>query len=121
MAPGGRLVINVPAWQYMYCSFDKVQGHVKRYIPDVLKKELDAAGFDVEKFTFWGMSLWPVLCLRKFLLQFFPEKEAMGVTYPSSPFVDCVMGVMMRLELLLGSWWPFGTSVMAVAVKRPNV
>lgn len=121
LTEGGRLIVNVPAWPYLYSSYDKVQGHVKRYTMDVLKKELDAAGYDIQKITYWGMVLWPIVCLRKFLLRFFPEKDAVRVSYPSSPFVDFIMGIMMRMELLLGSRWPFGTSIMAVAVKRENI
>ncbi len=116
----GSVVINVPAWPCLYSSFDKIQGHVKRYTTGDLRSELDAAGFDIVKITYWGMTLWPGGVLRKVFLRFFPEKEAFNVSYPSSPLVDFVMGVVMRMELLLGSCWPIGTSIMAVAVRRIN-
>ena len=48
LMPGGRAVIYVPAGQWLYSSLDDALGHRCRYSPKMLRKELEAAGFELE-------------------------------------------------------------------------
>ena len=48
LAPGGRLVLYVPASQRLYSSLDEVLGHRTRYDRPMLERELAAAGFRLE-------------------------------------------------------------------------
>lgn len=114
---GGKLVVNVPAWPSLYSSFDKVQGHVKRYVLRDLKEELNAAGFEVRVITYWGMLLLPVIWIRTVLLKLIPRLGTVKACSTSNAFTDLVMSWVMRIELL-ASRWPWGTSVMAIAVKK---
>jgi hypothetical protein len=40
LAPGGHLLILVPAFNYLYSPFDKAIGHFRRYDKKILKAEL---------------------------------------------------------------------------------
>lgn len=47
LAPGGRLVLFVPAFPILYSSFDRRFGHHRRYRRVALKSLVEAAGFRV--------------------------------------------------------------------------
>lgn len=119
LKPGGRVVINVPALPWLYSKYDKVAGHVQRYTRTSLRRELDAAGFDVEKMAAWGMSMVPLLLIRKFILCFCPEDKVIKTGFqPMSPLVGRILDFMRRVECKLFSNVPIGSSLMVVARKR---
>jgi SAM-dependent methyltransferase len=66
--PGGFLIINVPALQWLYSEYDRVVGHVKRYDRASLAAELASCGWTIIETRFWGMSMVPILLARKLIL-----------------------------------------------------
>ncbi|HET9228106.1 MAG TPA: glycosyltransferase, partial [Thermoanaerobaculia bacterium] len=50
LQPGGRLVLYVPQGQHLYSSLDEVLGHRCRYSREMLKAELEEAGFRLDEF-----------------------------------------------------------------------
>jgi len=66
IAPGGRLVINVPAGQWAYSSYDRAAGHVRRYSIDTLRSVAKRNQLELVKWSYWGLPLAPVLLVRKF-------------------------------------------------------
>lgn len=51
----GRVVILVPAYQFLYGKRDKNIGHFRRYTRNGLKKKLKESGFDVIESRYWNM------------------------------------------------------------------
>ena len=49
LKPGGRLLVFVPALQWLYSDFDRQVGHLRRYRRGALAEAARAAGFEVEK------------------------------------------------------------------------
>jgi SAM-dependent methyltransferase len=47
--PGGKLVILVPAYPWLFNSMDKAVGHFRRYRQDELESRLAAAGWEVQR------------------------------------------------------------------------
>jgi len=61
LAPGGRLVLLVPALQTLYGTLDEALGHCRRYVPRELRDKLAATGFltrHVEYFNLAGIPGW---------------------------------------------------------------
>jgi SAM-dependent methyltransferase len=52
LAPGGRLLIYVPAFPVLYTSMDRKVGHVRRYTRATLLAATDAAGFATERVAY---------------------------------------------------------------------
>src|SRR5918993_4430300 len=52
MAPGGPIVITVPAMQWAFSSWDTELGHHRRYSRRGLRNDLTAAGFDVRSVSY---------------------------------------------------------------------
>lgn len=56
LAPGGRLVLLVPALPAIYGSLDRMLGHFRRYTPELLRKRYALAGFDVEHLEWFNLA-----------------------------------------------------------------
>jgi glycosyltransferase involved in cell wall biosynthesis len=54
LEPGGRAVIYVPQGPGLYSSLDEVLGHRCRYTPEMLRGELESAGFRVQSLSFFN-------------------------------------------------------------------
>jgi len=68
LAPGGNVVINVPALQSMYSKFDQAVGHFRRYDIDSLRRIAQRNGMTVAALSYWGLPLTPLLLVRKLWL-----------------------------------------------------
>jgi SAM-dependent methyltransferase len=49
LKPNGRLLIYVPAMQWLYTHLDRRIGHVQRYSMRTLSRSLESAGFSIER------------------------------------------------------------------------
>jgi len=61
LEPGGRLVLLVPAFQFLYGSVDRAIGHYRRYTRRDLAPKMRQAGFEVEDSFYMnviGMAGW---------------------------------------------------------------
>ena len=68
LAPKGRLILNVPAGQWAFSSYDKAAGHVRRYSVGMLKQTASRNHLEMEKCSYWGLPLIPTLMVRKLWL-----------------------------------------------------
>lgn len=65
LAPGGRLVITVPAYQALWSRHDDVNGHHRRYRASLLRARLETAGFVIDRLTYFNTVLLPgIACVR---------------------------------------------------------
>ncbi len=64
----GRLIILVPANNYLYSKRDKNIGHYRRYSKNQLKSKLEKAGYKIIKIRYWNMlGFFPYLIFEKIL------------------------------------------------------
>ena len=61
MAPGGFLLISVPAHQHRFGSADELVGHYRRYGKDQIVATVETAGFTVRRVEAYGFGLGHVL------------------------------------------------------------
>jgi hypothetical protein len=47
LAPGGWVLVSVPAYQSLFCAHDRALRHFRRYAPNALKVVLEASGLAV--------------------------------------------------------------------------
>jgi SAM-dependent methyltransferase len=57
LAPGGHLLVSVPAWQHLFGPADEAAGHIRRYAPEELEGRLREAGLEPCWVSGYG---WPV-------------------------------------------------------------
>jgi hypothetical protein len=116
LTSGGTLVLNLPAYQWLYSAHDRAVCTSRRYTRTRLHELLQAAGFASIKTTYWNTFLFPLMVLRRMLTRTRDGSDV--IRYPMP--VDLTFRALMRLESILlrhGFTLPFGGSVLAVAVK----
>jgi SAM-dependent methyltransferase len=126
LAPGGRLVLTVPAHQSLWSYADSHAGHYRRYSVAQLKQVLAASGLRVEYCTQFMTVLFPIMWLGRRLatLRQKPgrqgERELFQRELCVVPIVNGLLTRLLELEApLIGGRWrlPLGASLLAIAVK----
>ncbi|MEO5717220.1 MAG: class I SAM-dependent methyltransferase [Chthoniobacterales bacterium] len=114
LRPGGVLIVNVPASMMLYSRYDTVAGHVRRYRSATLGKVFREAGLRPEVLRYWGMSMVPVLLVRKACLSLMGPKETIRFGFaPPNAAANLVLSSLMKIETALPFPAPFGTSLLA--------
>ena len=116
LASGGTLVLNLPAYQWLYSAHDRAVYTSRRYTRTRVHELLRAAGFTRVRTTYWNTFLFPLMVLRRMLTR---TKDGSDVVEYPRP-VNLTFRAIMHLEsalLQLGFTLPFGGSVLAFAVK----
>ncbi|TAL87879.1 MAG: class I SAM-dependent methyltransferase [Rhodanobacter sp.] len=116
LAPGGRMLITVPAYQWMWSAHDVFLHHKRRYTAKSLRKALADAGLRVERVSYFNMWLLPLAMLARLKDRMTPGARSPGSAVPSA-FVNRVLFSIFRSErhLLDGFALPAGVSLLAVA------
>ena len=119
MRPGGELIINVAAFDFLRGSHDIAVDADRRYTRPQLRKLLQQAGFCVSRLTYWNMTLLPVIAMLRWQTRKRPSGEERS-DFTSLPLgVNAALTQLVRFELMLSSVvpLPFGTSLLAHAIK----
>ncbi|HTL68156.1 MAG TPA: class I SAM-dependent methyltransferase [Lacunisphaera sp.] len=117
LAPGGRLVLTMPAYAWMYSYHDKQVGNLRRYDRGEVLRMLHDAGFGEARGTYWNTLPFPLAVLRRKML---PPPETGSDVFVFPRPVEAVFTAMMAAEhawLARGGRLPFGNSVLTVARK----
>jgi SAM-dependent methyltransferase len=119
LSPGGYLMINVPAGQWLYSSYDRAAGHVRRYSIRTLRDAAKRNHYEVGSWTYWGFPLLPLAVLRKFwLIGSDNQENTISTGFDSrGNLTNTLLGWLSRCESIPQQI--LGTSLMAVLT--PNV
>jgi SAM-dependent methyltransferase len=114
LAPGGRLVLNVPAGHWAFSEYDRAAGHVRRYSIRTLRDALAPTGLRIGNWTYWGLPLVPTLLVRKLWLKgMHGNDEIIKSGFDSgSKSIDRLMGLLASCEFIPQKL--IGTSLMVV-------
>lgn len=114
LVPGGRILVTVPAYQWMWSAHDEVHHHKRRYSKSGLKKVVAAAGLKANLLTHFNTLLFPPAAAARI------AGKAMGKTssddqMPSKP-VNAVLRTVFGVERhLVGRVpMPFGVSLVGI-------
>jgi SAM-dependent methyltransferase len=116
LAPGGKLVLNVPAGKWAYSAYDEAAGHVRRYSIRSLEDTAGRNRLQIAKSSYWGLPLAPTLLLRRLWLLGKRDRDRDKIISEGfSPRTK----VLNRLLSLVSMCEPIpqrflGTSIMAV-------
>lgn len=123
LRPGGLAIVSVPALPELYSEFDEIQGHRRRYLPDLLRGTFEGTGLTVQTIFWWGAWMVPVLQRtrersKKSNARKSPKSYIDYLRLPPWP-VPMVMDWAYRLEQrkALDGRLKTGTSLFAIAVK----
>jgi SAM-dependent methyltransferase len=118
LRPGGLLVVNLPAYQWLASAHDARVHNARRFTAGGVRALLAAAGFADVRARYWNSLLFPLMVLQRKVL-------ARGADDPSDvspppPWLNRSLHAATGLErkaAAAGLRFPAGGSVLATAVR----
>lgn len=115
LRPGGRLVLTVPAHQWMWSAHDVVNHHQRRYSKRALKRLIEASPLKLEAIGYFNSLLFPVAVAER-LASKLRGKEDANLSLPPEPLNQALERVFAAERALIGRVpLPPGLSLFAVA------
>lgn len=118
LRPGGRALLFVPTFMFLWGLQDDVSNHRRRYRLPQLRRVLEQAGFEIERTTYANITFFlPILVVRKLM-----QLTGIKTESENTINVSALNGVLGRV-LGAESWilrymnLPFGVSGLCVAKK----
>jgi SAM-dependent methyltransferase len=115
LRPGGRVLLFVPAFMFLWGLQDDVSNHRRRYRLPELRRVLEQAGFEVERTTYANITFFlPILFIRKLM-----RLTGLKASTENNINVTALNGFLRRL-FETESWilrymnLPFGVSALCV-------
>jgi SAM-dependent methyltransferase len=115
LKPGGRVLLSLPAYDWLLSEHDRAVHNSRRYTEPRLRQQLTDAGFRPLRSSYWNSLLFPLMVLRRKL---WPSEGSDVSALP--PLVDAGFSLLTGLEtawLRRGGRLPFGGSILIEAVK----
>jgi SAM-dependent methyltransferase len=122
MSPGGMLLASVPAYGVLWSSHDVALHHKRRYLKRELADKARAAGFSVERASYFNMFLFPPAALMRLTVgKMAGNKPDNRIKYHENlRLLNRILLGLIRLEnrLLDRFDLPFGLSILLLASKK---
>lgn len=120
LRPGGRVLLFVPTFMFLWGVQDDVSNHRRRYRLPELRGVLEKAGFEIERTTYANITFFlPILFVRKLM-------RVMGIKAETENNINVsalngVLGSMLGAESVVLKYMdiPFGVSGLCVARVKP--
>jgi SAM-dependent methyltransferase len=123
LRPGGRVLLHVPAYPFLYAQHDRVGETRERYYRGQLLARVERAGFVVEKCTHANMWLFPLAAAKRLAERIHPPSNptASDLLPLPGPINTVFRWVLCSEAALIRRWeLPFGLSLLALA-RKPEV
>ena len=118
LAPGGSLLLTVPAVPWLWSDHDVLHQHKRRYTRALLVDRLHQAGFEITKIGYFNALLFPLALAQRLLARLIGGSRT-AHDAPPEPVNALLTGIFSLEARLLGRVpFPIGLSLFAVARKR---
>ena len=115
LKPGGKMLVTVPAYPWMWSSHDEVLHHFRRYTKQSLAKTIELAGLRQERLTHFNAFLLPAAILARTASKFTRRQKAVGADLPPKPVNGLFKSVFSsETTLLRHTNLSCGLSLMAI-------
>ncbi len=115
LRPGGRLLVNMPAYAWLLSAHDRLVHNVRRCSARQLSAMLRDAGFVHVRAGYWNSLLLPLMVAQRKLLA---SNATASDVAPFPPWLDAMLHAITEIERRLPFGLPAGGSVLATA-ERP--
>lgn len=118
--PEGIVMVNVPAYQFLWTDHDEANRHIRRYRARELTEKARSAGLRVVTMSYANTFLFPVALVTRSI-----QRVHQRIVHTGTPRVDMFpvpeplntwLAQLLSLEGLLMNWirLPFGVSIVAI-------
>lgn len=119
LRPGGRLMITVPAYQWLWTHHDERHHHWRRYRSAEVQALVEKAGLKLEKLSHFNTLLFPLIIAVRFLKKVTGRQHVPDDRIPG-PLTNSLLRNVFAAErfvLRVGSF-PVGVSILCLARKE---
>lgn len=129
LKPGGKVIVTVPAFMWLWSYNDEINAHQRRYTAPELRQKLEISGLRVKRLSYNNFFLFPLIAGLRFLRPEKPELDSPHLTEDEDvyqvemePIPEPANAVLhgvgwLEAELLQRMDLPVGISVICVAEK----
>ena len=120
LKPGGRLVLNVAALDWLRGNHSVLSGEIRRYSRAGLRTLLERRGFTVRRLTYTNASILPVVAGVRLAQRLAGHEESSSeIHVPPAP-VNAALTAALAAEAYALRFvnMPFGSSLLALAEKQ---
>jgi SAM-dependent methyltransferase len=121
LRPGGRLLVCVPAFMFLWSDHDVVNHHRRRYTRKTLRAALNTAGFAIDRAGYWNFSIFlPATTVRLIeRVRVRPKLSNSDQLRPCASLVNVALYTLLRVEnYLLANFCQFPCGLSSFAVAR---
>jgi SAM-dependent methyltransferase len=118
LKPGGKLLITVPAFPWMWSAHDEVNHHKRRYTRSALRKVIGDAGLKLEMLSWFNSLLFPLAAAAR-LVGRLTGKQDSDDKMPPAP-VNALFEAVFGLERYALGRVPFPPGVSLVAIASAS-
>jgi len=113
--PGGRVLVTVPAYAWLWSAHDVAHHHRRRYTASGLRQLAEQNGLVVQRLGYFNALLFPAIAAARLLGRWRCQGGASDAALPSAP-VNALLQAVFAFErhLVPRRLFPAGTSVLAV-------
>ena len=117
----GKIILTVPAYQWLYSSHDKSLHHKRRYRLKQLVTLCQSAGFNVEEKSYFNTLLFPLAISFRAFDKLIGNKQSSGVNLPPNN-INQLLGKIFSFEAKILRYisLPFGLSIYIILSKNGN-
>jgi SAM-dependent methyltransferase len=118
LAERGRVLLTLPAYEWLYGVHDKFLHHHRRYSSREIREKIQASGFRMVRFSYFNTLLFPLAALVRIKERLLGSKAAAGSHVPPAPINHLLKTVFTAERRWLKRFdLPFGISVLCVLEK----
>lgn len=123
LKPGGKIIITVPAYQWLWGVQDEVSHHFRRYNADSLVRVFkDFPSLKIIHKTYFNSFLFPAIAGVRLISRWFNIKNRKSDFDIKTGFLDIIFYHIFNLEPFLLRYlrFPFGVSILFVLEKNDS-
>ena len=110
LRPGGKLIVNMPAYEWLLSAHDRRVHNTRRVTATTLSAMLRDAGFHEIRASYWNCLLLPVMVLHRKLRRDSPETQS--DVEPFGPCLNVALHAITQIERLTHLAMPAGGSAL---------
>jgi SAM-dependent methyltransferase len=123
LKPGGRLILNLPAYDWLRSRHDLAIHTAQRFSRGEVRRLLHTLGLKPEVLSYRLCTLFPIVVAARLPSIVRPPRDATRIhsdVVMPAPIVNAALSAVLRAEnamIASGFAWPWGSSVFAVGRK----
>jgi SAM-dependent methyltransferase len=118
LAPGGALIVTVPAYMFMWSPSDDLNHHKRRYTAGSLRRAIEPI-FEIEHLTYFNTLLFAPILGGRMLEKVLKRGGDDMAVIPTGPLNAALCRVFeLEAKVVTNRRLPFGVSLLCIARKR---